>query len=825
MGSVIQKSKLVAPSAAKLLTGVGRIQARLDEIAARQAARKAAADRAAEKERGKLRDRVGEDRRRHEGATGLDPDSLDAVAPVLRALTPQQLVERYSDRLDPVVARRIREGWRLSRHEQLALRHLAASIAREEHAQRQAEDATRPGAAGAGTSLDTSEDVGITRSGVRAPKDPLSDSTLTERPVWADAIWEPPGARPAGIEDAGADGLGCELPVEIGAGPVRAVLVGGQVVHHPVEAAALQAHQDEQRREREARGEPDPRSLPARRPKAAKAVFIARIEAKRAERERDTERAERMNKRAIGLLLDQPEGEARDHSARAWLRGDFTEALMAQTRLHRMERARKLLKRGREVQFERYVAAGMTEEAAATRVYGDKDTRPQTDAGDDVHPGNTWHAQRARGARQKLESIRDCGLRGAILVRCTSCGHEQEVPMTCGDRLVCAGCRMRTALRYQDEFRRMRAGLYRAAEDMKLLWSRSRERKAQAHARGCVLFRERLITISAPHVEGDTVTSRIERMRKASARFLRQLRAVQVEALRHAWATTAVVPTPDGSSRRHTVHPLELCTHAAVDEWTAGSDGKGHPHVHIWHFGPYLDFELLRRMWREALVASDKACERMADDDDERRAARRAAGEHDPGPAPIGIVDVRAISDNFVDSWMEKGKATRRRERIDREIFKYLAKDWTADQERRVAPEVFAEVVIAFDGKRMRRCSVGWRAWCVALYRACRWCGSECAPSVRLVQYETGSIDEDRAAPAEPREIPTWEALTGPPIDPTRQALWDEVGRRWFGDLSVTAKRDLKMAALKLARALPAAPTPPPVAEQQLSLFWAGERV
>jgi hypothetical protein len=51
------------------------------------------------------------------------------------------------------------------------------------------------------------------------------------------------------------------------------------------------------------------------------------------------------------------------------------------------------------------------------------------------------------------------------------------------------------------------------------------------------------------------------------------------------------------------------------------------------------------------------------------------------------------------------------------------------------------------------------------------------------------------------------------------------VGRRWFGDLSVTAKRDLKMAALKLARALPAAPTPPPVAEQQLSLFWAGERV
>ncbi len=36
-------------------------------------------------------------------------------------------------------------------------------------------------------------------------------------------------------------------------------------------------------------------------------------------------------------------------------------------------------------------------------------------------------------------------------------------------------------------------------------------------------------------------------------------------------------------------------------EWTRGGDGLGHPHFHVYLFAPWLDVELLRRWWAEAL--------------------------------------------------------------------------------------------------------------------------------------------------------------------------------------------------------------------------------
>lgn len=37
-------------------------------------------------------------------------------------------------------------------------------------------------------------------------------------------------------------------------------------------------------------------------------------------------------------------------------------------------------------------------------------------------------------------------------------------------------------------------------------------------------------------------------------------------------------------------------------EWTPGSDGKGHPHFHIWMLSPFLPIDRLTKWWRKALI-------------------------------------------------------------------------------------------------------------------------------------------------------------------------------------------------------------------------------
>jgi hypothetical protein len=38
-------------------------------------------------------------------------------------------------------------------------------------------------------------------------------------------------------------------------------------------------------------------------------------------------------------------------------------------------------------------------------------------------------------------------------------------------------------------------------------------------------------------------------------------------------------------------------------EWTPGHDGQGHPHFHVWFWGPFLDTEKLREWWAESLTS------------------------------------------------------------------------------------------------------------------------------------------------------------------------------------------------------------------------------
>jgi hypothetical protein len=98
-------------------------------------------------------------------------------------------------------------------------------------------------------------------------------------------------------------------------------------------------------------------------------------------------------------------------------------------------------------------------------------------------------------------------------------------------------------------------------------------------------------------------------------------------------------------------------------EWTPGGDGRGHPHFHVWMLCPYIKQQHIRVLWRSAL---------------------RTVGYSRTSTHRV-IVDIEAVKS-------PDGAA--------RELLKYMTKDWLPDRSQ-VAPDVFARVYEALDGKRL----------------------------------------------------------------------------------------------------------------------------
>jgi hypothetical protein len=106
-----------------------------------------------------------------------------------------------------------------------------------------------------------------------------------------------------------------------------------------------------------------------------------------------------------------------------------------------------------------------------------------------------------------------------------------------------------------------------------------------------------------------------------------------------------------------------------VLEWTPGDDERGHPHFHLWILSPFLPRETVERWWREALMETT----------------------HEP-VAKV-IIDIREVQGNAAE----------------RELIKYLTKDITANG-KKLAPELYAQVYKALDGRRNTQASRGFMA-------------------------------------------------------------------------------------------------------------------
>jgi hypothetical protein len=259
--------------------------------------------------------------------------------------------------------------------------------------------------------------------------------------------------------------------------------------------------------------------------------------------------------------------------------------------------------------------------------------------------------------------------------------------------LVCPSCRGKIASRKRARF----AGARRVIIDQ------AKRRGLTNPSRPGGRHSEKFLTLTLPHVAEHGVAARIEYVQSAWAPFLKSM---------NAWLR----------KRGETAEWLRSA------EWTPGTDSQGHPHIHVWFFGPFVPQDQVTGWWREGLV---------------RVGFPRAHLD-------ALLVHVCAVRKGKV----EEGGG------IVTEVIKYMTKD-VVEPGRYVDPGTYARVYEAFDGRRTLQASRGFMAL-AAKPGGCRECGAEASLRVEIAKrpdWAEHSVSDDcariDAATGAPR---TWAA-------------------------------------------------------------------
>ena len=343
-----------------------------------------------------------------------------------------------------------------------------------------------------------------------------------------------------------------------------------------------------------------------------------------------------------------------------------------------------------------------------------------------------WHTSRAEGKRELFERVARCGTADAhqITLVCRGCKSPIDIEVGCNSHWFCPQCRARTADKFRADFERKRLGLVTAATRAGL--TRRRQKKSER-------WGERLLTVTLPHT-GDP-GERVRLLRATWGRFWRTLRealrptlqkrsGITLEEVPRGMTERAIAQRQKkalASFERYTLErlksrrigPLEwkkrieffpakdhtgstlagdlnielslwdLLSYLHVFEWTPGTDGLGHPHMHIWIFSRYIEQPLLERLWREAYAH---------------------VAELELSEVPKLIVDIRQAAPD-----------------VAHELVKCMTKDWEISDTgaKRAAPEVFAQVYAELCDKRIRQSSAGFSNWALAQVKACPCCNFE----------------------------------------------------------------------------------------------------
>lgn len=251
---------------------------------------------------------------------------------------------------------------------------------------------------------------------------------------------------------------------------------------------------------------------------------------------------------------------------------------------------------------------------------------------------------------------------------------DSRTPHRLPHGIFCLKCRGAIAQKKRAVFCRARADVLEQAAHRGLL----------SHARPKGAYGEKFLTLTAPHVSDDTIAIRIARVFDVWPLFLRALNTY---------------------FREYAVRSAEWFR---VFEWTIGNDELGHPHLHLWLFCPFLPPDTLREWWTSALLSV--GCP---------SASLTGGGKRGTAGAIVHIEKVTA----------EDGGA--------RELIKYLTKDITNNGDK-IRPELYAEVYVALDGRRITQASRGFMARAEGAAQRCE-CGADLPLKVERVANRSAS--------------------------------------------------------------------------------------
>ncbi len=197
-------------------------------------------------------------------------------------------------------------------------------------------------------------------------------------------------------------------------------------------------------------------------------------------------------------------------------------------------------------------------------------------------------------------------------------------------------------------------------------------------------------------------------------------------------------------------------------EWTGGSDGLGHPHLHLWAYCPFLPAKLVRAWWRKALAAAGvRENEQPATVIEITEIKIRATR------TPIAELVKGARSIRHVFTGLKVEKAGLSPEEAAKQVAQYI-EGWAVSEfdtnGRRVLPEVAGAMYAALEGYRQSQASMGLLALGDRAC-ACPMCGTERALESRVYPYFHPHLAEVRQSLGmlEPREVDDSE-FAGPPV-------------------------------------------------------------
>lgn len=372
-----------------------------------------------------------------------------------------------------------------------------------------------------------------------------------------------------------------------------------------------------------------------------------------------------------------------------------------------------------------------------------------------------WHSSRAQGKRELFERVERCGSEtGArITLVCRGCKEKSSIEVGCNSHWFCPACRQRTAQKFRLDFERKRLGLVAAATRAGL--TRRNQRRGER-------WGERLLTLTLPHL--GNARERVRTLRATWARFWRTLRKHLAPKLRGDSGITledVARGFPKNFEKRddpNSLKLLDLLSYLHVFEWTPGTDGEGHPHMHVWLFSQYIDRDLIKELW-EAAYAHVLDVPRVL--------------------LPSLVVDIRKAGGD-----------------VAHELVKYLTKDWeiSSTGAKRASPATFANVYAELDGKRMRQSSAGLAMWAVAKVNACPCCGFERERGhwARVdIEHELEHVKEPIGRELEPE--PTTAPLVGASrYEELRNEFEQKRDADWSASFELRILRTRVRAALQL---------------------------